>query len=127
MSKSSIATDCAPKAIGPYSQAIAVDRFVFVSGQIPVDPAGQLVSGNIQAQTERAIKNIEAILRAGGLDLSHVVKTTVYMKNLGEFAAMNEAYARFFTEPYPARATVEVSNLPKGATVEIEVIAIKGG
>ncbi|MBI2071062.1 MAG: RidA family protein [Elusimicrobia bacterium] len=125
MSKIVLITAKAPKAIGPYSQAVEKNGFVFVSGQIPADAAGQPVAGDIKIQAEAAIKNIEAILGAAGLDLSHVVKTTVYMKNLQDFPAMNEVYARFFKEPYPARATIEVSNLPKGAAIEIEALAVR--
>ena len=122
--KKAIATDKAPKAIGPYSQGVVSGRFVFVSGQIPLDPAtGQLSAGDIKVQTELVIKNIQSVLRSQGFDLSHVVKTTVFLKNLGDFQAMNEVYGRFFKEPFPARSTIQVSELPKGVPVEIEAIA----
>ena len=116
----------APKAIGPYSQGVDTDSLVFVSGQIPIDPAtGQFVAGGIAEQTERVLKNVEAILSASGLSMSHVVRTTVYLIDLGEFAAMNEVYARFFPRDHPARATVQVAALPKGARIEIDVIAAR--
>ena len=120
-----IATDHGPKAIGPYSQAIRANGFVFVSGQIPLDPrTQQMVEGDIATQTERVLENLKGILEAAGSSLHHVVKTTVFLKSLGDFAAMNEVYARYFSAQPPARATVEVSALPKGARVEIEVIAL---
>jgi 2-iminobutanoate/2-iminopropanoate deaminase len=121
-----VATDGAPKAIGPYSQGIDTGALVFVSGQIPLDPAtGQMVSGGIAEQTERVLKNVEAILKASGLTLNHVAKTTVYLTDLGEFAAMNEVYARHFPKDAPARATVQVAALPKGARIEIDAIALR--
>jgi 2-iminobutanoate/2-iminopropanoate deaminase len=124
MTKRALRTDKAPKAIGPYSQAVLTDGLLFVSGQIPLDPAtGELVAGDLKKQTERVLLNLQAILEAAGLSLQNVVKTTVFMKNLGEFPAMNEVYAGFFKEPFPARATIEVSALPKGAAVEIEAVA----
>jgi 2-iminobutanoate/2-iminopropanoate deaminase len=120
-------TKDAPQAIGPYSQAIKANGFVFVSGQIPIDPAtGSVITGDIAAQTERVMKNLEAILRAAGSSLAQVVKSTVYLKNMSEFAAMNEVYGRFFKSAPPARATVEVSRLPKDVLVEIDVIALAG-
>jgi 2-iminobutanoate/2-iminopropanoate deaminase len=120
-----IATDHGPKAIGPYSQAIRANGFVFISGQIPLDPkTQQLVEGDIAAQTERVIENLKGILEAAGSFLHHVVKTTVFLKDLNDFAAMNAVYARYFTAQPPARATVEVSALPKGARIEIELIAL---
>jgi 2-iminobutanoate/2-iminopropanoate deaminase len=120
-----VSTKDAPQAIGPYSQAIKANGFVFVSGQIPIDPAtGSVVTGDIAAQTERVMKNLEAILRAAGSSLAQVVKSTVYLKNMSEFAAMNEVYARFFKTAPPARVTVEVSRLPKEVLVEIDVIAL---
>lgn len=121
--KKAVSTDKAPKAIGPYSQAVEEGGFVFVSGQIPLDPSGAVVEGGIQAQTERCLLNIEAILVAAGLGMGDVVKTTVYMTDLGQFPAMNEVYARHFKTPFPARATVQVTALPKGVSVEIEAIA----
>ncbi len=124
--KKIVSTDGAPKAIGPYSQGIDTGSLVFVSGQISLDPAtGKLVGGSIAEQTERAIQNVKAILAASGLDLNHVVRTTVFLVDLGEFAAMNEVYARHFPKDPPARATVQVAALPKGARIEIDAIAIR--
>ena len=121
-----ISTTKAPAAIGPYSQAIEVNGFVFASGQIPIDPAtGQFVEGGIKEQTRQSLTNAQNILKEAGTDLSHVVKTTVYLSDIANFAPMNEVYAEFFTEPYPARSAVAVKDLPKGALVEIEVIAAK--
>ena len=120
-----IATDGAPKAIGPYSQAIKANGFVFVSGQIPLDPATQqLVDGDVAAQTERVLQNLSGILKAAGSSLDRVVKAGVYLKNMSDFAAMNEVYGRYFTQSPPARATVEVARLPKDVLVEIDVIAV---
>ena len=122
-----IQTDKAPAAIGPYSQAIEVNGFVFASGQIPIDPTtGQFAEGDIQAQTRQSLLNAQAILQAAGTDLSHVVKTTVFLSDLANFAAMNEVYAQFFQPPFPARSAVAVRDLPKEALVEIEVVAAKG-
>jgi 2-iminobutanoate/2-iminopropanoate deaminase len=119
-----ITTESAPRAIGPYSQAIAVGGFLFVSGQIPLDPGtGELVSGGIESAVERVFDNLEAILSSSGLTLGDVVKTTVYLLRMGEFGAMNAVYARRFGDHRPARSTVAVSELPKGAVVEIDVIA----
>lgn len=116
----------APAAIGPYSQAIEVNGFVFASGQIPVDPAtGSFVEGGVKEQTRQALTNAGQILQEAGTDLSHVVKTTVYLADMADFAAMNEVYAQFFSEPYPARSAVAVKDLPKGALVEVEVLAAK--
>jgi len=124
VSKDVIATRQAPSAIGPYSQAVRSGPWVFVSGQIPLDPAtGKIVEGDIAAQTERVLKNLAAILEAGGAGLAQVVKTTVYLRDLTEFARMNEVYARFFADKPPARATVEVSRLPRDVQVEIDAIA----
>ncbi len=121
-----IQTDKAPAAIGPYSQAIEVNGFVFASGQIPIDPAtGQFAEGGIQAQTRQSLLNAQAILQAAGTDLSHVVKTTVFLSDMANFAAMNEVYTQFFQPPFPARSAVAVRDLPKGALVEIEVVAAK--
>ena len=126
MSKKAIATANAPKAIGPYSQAVDVGSAVYVSGGIPLDPAtGQPVVGDIKAQTERVFKNIEAILKEAGLTLNDVVKTTVFMTDLTSFADMNEVYAGFFKEPFPARTTVQVSALPKGVKIEIDAVAVR--
>ncbi|MBQ2456865.1 MAG: RidA family protein [Bacteroidaceae bacterium] len=119
-------TTQAPAAIGPYSQAIEVNGFVFASGQIPIDPAtGEFVEGGIQEQTRQALTNASNILKQAGTDLAHVVKTTVFLSSITDFAAMNEIYAQFFTEPYPARSAVAVKDLPKGALVEVEVLAVK--
>ncbi len=126
MSKQAVATDKAPRAIGPYSQAVRAGRQVFVSGQISLTPAGVLVSGGVPEQSEQCLRNIQAILAEAGLSLEHVVKTTVYMTDLTQFAAMNEVYARYFQAPYPARATLGVSALPKGAAVEIDAVALAG-
>ena len=120
-----IATPNAPQAIGPYSQAIRAKGFVFVSGQIPLDPGtGQIVEGGVAEQTGRALANLDAVLKAAGSALDQVVRTTVYLKDMGEFAAMNDVYARFFPRKAPARATVEVARLPKDVRVEIEAIAL---
>jgi len=121
-----IHTDKAPAAIGPYSQAIEVNGFVFASGQIPIDPAtGAFVEGGIQEQTRQALTNAQQILLSAGTDLSHVVKTTVFLSDIANFVPMNEVYAQFFSEPFPARSAVAVKDLPKGALVEVEVIAAK--
>lgn len=124
--KEVINTELAPKAIGPYSQGILVDGFLFASGQIPIDPAtGEIVPGDIEAQTHQSMKNVKNILAAQGMDFKNVIKTTVYITNMNEFAKVNSVYSEYLTEPYPARSCVEVSKLPKGALVEVEVIAKK--
>lgn len=120
-----VSTNLAPSAIGPYSQAIALPELVFVSGQTPLMPDGTLRVGGIDAQTEQCILNIREILRACGLTLDGVIKTTVFMTDLSRFSEMNQAYARFFTSPAPARSTVQVSALPKNAEIEIEAIAVR--
>ncbi|GHV12518.1 reactive intermediate/imine deaminase [Clostridia bacterium] len=121
-----IATDNAPAAIGPYSQAIRTGNTLYVSGQIPIDPAtGKFAADDITGQTEQSIANIKAILEAAGYRISDVVKTTVYLSDMGNFAAMNTIYAKHFTEPFPARAAVEVSRLPKDALIEIDAIAVR--
>ena len=127
MKKNIIATANAPAAIGPYSQAIDCGSFIVTSGQIPIDPAtGNLVEGGITAQTRQSLTNVKAVLEAAGLTMDHVAKTTVFLQNMADFAAMNAVYAEFFTEGnYPARSAVEVGALPKGALVEIETICIK--
>ena len=118
-----VASPRAPRAIGPYSQAIRANGFVFVSGQVPADPdTGNLVPGGIAEQTARVLNSLAAILEAAGSDLDHVVKTTVFLTDLGRFAEMNEVYAKFFPASPPARATVQVAALPRGAAVEIEAI-----
>ena len=119
-----IHTDNAPKALGPYSQAIEAGGMVFASGQVPIDPAtDQFVEGGIKEQTRQSLTNARNILREAGTDLTHVVKTTVFLSDMDNFAAMNEVYAEFFQQPYPARSAVAVKDLPKGALVEIECIA----
>jgi len=119
-----ISTKKAPAAIGPYSQAIQVGNLVYTSGQIPIDPAtGAFVEGGIKEQTRQSLCNVRAILEEAGLTLANVVKTTVFMADMSDFADMNDVYAEFFTEPYPARSAVAVKTLPKGALVEIEVVA----
>ena len=119
-----ISTEKAPAAIGPYSQAIQVGNLVYTSGQIPIDPAtGMIVKGGIKEQTLQSLTNVKAILEEVGLTMSNVLKTTVFMADMGDFVDMNSVYAEFFTEPYPARSAVAVKTLPKGALVEIEVIA----
>ena len=121
-----IHTDNAPAAIGPYSQAIEVNGFVFASGQIPLDPkTGTFVEGGIKEQTRQALTNASSILKAAGTDLAHVVKTTVYLDSMDDFAAMNEVYAEFFPAPFPSRSCVEVARLPKDVMLEIEAIATK--
>lgn len=123
--KAPIITPNAPGAIGPYSQGVTLGDLVFVSGQTPLKPDGSLVSGTVAEQTEQCLKNVTAILLAAGLTPDRVVKTTVYMTDLGKFAEMNEVYAKHFKAPYPARATVQVSALPKGANVEIDAVAAR--
>lgn len=123
-----VQTDGAPAAIGPYSQAIVVDGWVFASGQIPIDPeTGDLVGGDIGRQTDRVLVNLGAVLQAAGASLASVVKTTVFLDDMDEFAAMNEVYGRHFGDHRPARATVAVATLPKNVKVEIEAIARTGG
>lgn len=120
-----ISTSDGPKAIGPYSQAIRANGFVFVSGQVAIDPATQqVISGDVAAQTDRVLKNLSAILKAAGSGLEKVVRSTVFLKNMGDFAAMNEVYGKYFTQAPPARSTVEVARLPKDVLVEIDVIAL---
>src|SRR5438876_1431307 len=120
-----IATKEGPQAIGPYSQAIRVNGFIFVSGQVAIDPANQqFIAGDIAAQTDRAIKNLAGILKAAGSSLEKVVRATVFLKNMNDFAAMNEVYGKYFSSAPPARSTVEVARLPKDALVEIDVIAL---
>ena len=125
--KNVVSTDAAPKAIGPYSQAVVAQGFAFLSGQIPLDPAtNQLIDGDISAQTERVLENLKGLLAACGSSLAQVVKTTVFLKDMGEFAQMNEVYGRYFAENPPARATVEAARLPRDVRVEIECIALVG-
>ncbi|GAB4366810.1 MAG: RidA family protein [Calditrichia bacterium] len=123
--KKIIKTDQAPEPVGPYNQAVIAGNLIFTAGQIPIDPAtGKLEVNEIQTQTRRAIKNLEAVLKAAGSDLSKVVKTTVFLKDLNDFAAMNEVYAEFFSSNSPARSAVEVARLPKDVLIEIECIAL---
>lgn len=125
--KQIIKTESAPKAIGPYSQAVRAGDFLFASGQIPIDPStGEFVVGGIREETEQVLKNIRALLESAGTDLNHVVKTTVFLADMDDFAAMNEVYGRFFGENPPARATVQAARLPRDARVEIEVVAYLG-
>lgn len=122
--KQVIHTDSAPAAIGPYSQAIQIGQLLFTSGQVPIDPeTGAIVEGGIQEQARQSLNNIKAILNAAGTNMGAVVKTTVFLQDMNDFAAMNEVYAQFFQEPYPARSAVQVARLPKDVLVEIEAIA----
>ena len=119
-----ISTKDAPGAIGPYSQAIRAGDFLFISGQIPLDPAaGTLIQGDIAAQTQRVLQNLGAILKAAGLSFDHVVKTTVYLADMSEFAAMNEVYGTYFAPPAPARATIQAARLPRDVKIEIDLVA----
>lgn len=122
--RQAVASESAPKAIGPYSQAIRAGSLLFVSGQIPLDPAtGALVGGDIRAQTHRVFANLQAILEAAGTTFDHVVRTTVYLADMNDFASVNEVYGTYFSSPAPARATVQAARLPKDARVEIDLIA----
>jgi 2-iminobutanoate/2-iminopropanoate deaminase len=122
-----VKTENAPGAIGPYSQAVIAGGFVFASGQIPIDPqTGEFVAGGVAEQTEQVLRNLSAVLEAAGTGLARVVKTTVFLADMNDFAAMNEVYGRYFSEQAPARATVEAARLPRDARVEIEVIALAG-
>lgn len=124
MSKKVIQTSTAPQAIGPYSQAVKSNGFVFVSGQLPIDPAtGELISGAIEEETKRVMENIKAILTAAGVGMGNIVKTTIFLTDLGNFAKVNEVYGSYFPSEPPARATIQVAALPKGVRVEIEAIA----
>ena len=122
--KQPVSSPDAPKAIGPYSQAVRAGQLLFVSGQVPLDPVtGEIVSGDIAAQTRRVFENLEAVLKAGGRSFNDVVRTTVFLADMNDFAEVNKVYGSYFSEPYPARATVQVARLPKDARVEIDVIA----
>ncbi len=122
--KKIVATELAPKAIGPYSQAVVAGGMVYASGQIPINPAtGQIVEGGTAVQTERILENLKAVLEASGSSLAQVVKTTVFLKDMNDFAAMNEVYGRYFADQAPARSTIEVARLPRDVRVEIDVIA----
>jgi 2-iminobutanoate/2-iminopropanoate deaminase len=126
VTKRAVDTPHAPAAIGPYSQAVVSGDLLFLSGQIPLDPErGKIVEGTIEDETRRVLENLRAVLAAEGLDSSAIVKTTVYLADLGDFPRMNQVYAEFFAEPFPARATVQVSALPRGARVEIDAIAVR--
>jgi 2-iminobutanoate/2-iminopropanoate deaminase len=125
MTKRPIATAAAPAAVGPYAQAVAVGDLVFLSGQIPLDPErGRIVEGSIEDETRQVLKNLAAVLAAESLTMDAIVKTTVYLTDLADFPRVNQTYAEFFSEPFPARATVQVSALPRGAKVEIDAIAV---
>jgi 2-iminobutanoate/2-iminopropanoate deaminase len=122
--KQAVSASGAPKAIGPYSSALRAGQLLFVSGQVPLDPAtGQLVEGDIAAQTRRVLLNIGALLDAGGLSFSHIVRTTVFLADMNDFPAMNDVYRTFFHEPFPARSTVQAARLPRDARIEIDAIA----
>ena len=127
MARSVVTTADAPQAIGPYSQAITLDNLVFCSGQIPLTPAGALAEGDIADQTRQVLTNLNALLTASGSSLGHVLKTTVFLVDMGDFAAMNAVYAEFFASAPPARSTVQVSRLPRDVRVEIEAIAVRAG
>lgn len=125
MNKKIINTESAPAAIGPYSQSVLAENILFISGQLPIDPeTGKFAGNNIKSQTEQSLKNIESILEKAGCTMDNVVKTTVLLNDMGDFAKMNEVYAKFFTKDYPARAAYEVARLPKDALVEIEAVAV---
>jgi 2-iminobutanoate/2-iminopropanoate deaminase len=124
---SAVSTGAAPKALGPYSQAIRAGQFLFVSGQVPIDPVtGDLIQGSIGDQTRRALENLGEILKAGGSSFSQVVRTTVYLADLGDFSAMNDVYATFVTSPPPARSTIQATSLPRDARIEIDAVAFLG-
>ena len=123
--KSAVSSPNAPKALGPYSSALRVGQLLFISGQVPVDPAtGQMVEGDIAAQTRRVLDSIGGLLEAGGLSFSHVARTTVFLADMNDFAAMNDTYRTYFTEPFPARSTVQAARLPRDARIEIDAIAV---
>lgn len=127
MPRQAIHSDSAPKAIGPYSQAVRSGNTLYLSGQIPLDPAtGELVAGDVTAQASRVFENLKAVLAAGGAGFDDVVRVAIYMPDLGNFGAVNEVMKQYFREPYPARSTVGVAALPRGAAVEVDVIAVKG-
>ena len=125
MTRESVQTDKAPKAIGPYEQAIKANGFIYTAGQIPIDPkTGNLVEGDISAQTRQVLENLKAVLEAGGSALDRVVKATVFLKNMADFAPMNEVYAQYLGSAKPARSTVAVAELPRGALIEIDLVAL---
>jgi 2-iminobutanoate/2-iminopropanoate deaminase len=124
MGKIILESDKAPKAVGPYAQGVKLDNLIFTAGQIPLNPAnGEIVGSNAEEQTRQVLTNLQAVLAAGGASLTSVLKTTVFLTDLQDFAAMNKVYAEFFSAPYPARSTIQVTALPKGAKVEIEAVA----
>jgi 2-iminobutanoate/2-iminopropanoate deaminase len=126
MRRQAVFSASAPQPIGPYSAALEAGPLLFISGQVPIDPAtGELVGGDIRAQTRRVLANVGALLEAAGLAFGHVVRTTVFLADMGDFAAMNEVYAEHFTPPYPARSTVQAARLPRDARIEIDVIAVR--
>ena len=128
MNRESVQTDNAPKAIGPYEQAIKANGFIYTAGQIPIDPkTGNVVEGGIAAQTRQVLENLKAVLEAGGATLDRVVKATVFLKNMADFAAMNEVYAQYLGSAKPARSTVAVAELPRGALIEIDLVALIEG
>lgn len=124
MTKTAVQTDRAPKAVGPYSQAVRAGGWMFVSGQLPLDASGSMAGPGVREQTRQVLANLRSVLESAGLDMGTVVKTTVFMTDLAKFAEMNEVYAEAFQSPFPARATVEVKALPKGAQVQIECVAL---
>jgi len=127
MKREAVQTDRAPKAIGPYEQAIKVDGFLFTAGQIPIDPkTGNIVEGGIAPQTRQVLENLKGVLEAAGSSLDRVIKATVFLKNMADFAAMNEVYAEYFGSSKPARSTVAVAELPRGALIEIDLVALAG-
>ena len=126
MAKNNVFSPLAPRAVGPYSQAILAGPFLFLSGQIPIEPKSQkLLAGDIHSQTERVMKNIQAVLHAAQMNFSHVIKTLVFLKNMDHFPVVNDVYSKYFSEPFPARSCVTVQELPKGADIEIELVAFK--
>lgn len=122
--KKAFMTDKAPKPVGPYSQVVQAGQFMFLAGQIPLTPDGKLADGDISAQAHQVLNNLKAVLENAGLGMNHIVKTTIFLKDLSDFDAVNKVYAQYFNEPYPARSTVEVGKLPKGAMMEIDAIAV---
>ena len=125
MAKKIISTDKAPGAIGPYSQAVSIDKFVYTSGQIPINPETGEIPADVKSQANQALKNLSEVLKAAGTDMEHVVKTLIFIKDMNDFAVINEVYGSYFTENYPARSCVEAARLPKDVLIEIEAIAIK--
>ena len=122
--KKAFMTDKAPKPVGPYSQVVQAGQFLFLAGQIPLTPEGKMTEGDVSAQAHQVLSNLKAVLENAGLSMNHIVKTTIFLKDLSDFDAVNKVYAQYFNEPYPARSTVEVGKLPKGAMMEIDAIAV---